>query len=136
MHLSALFQLYYYSNTLTQEKIDNYNYIVGAINKAVNLYKQQHKTVRIPLLKTLYKMILSDRVTPSWLPERFESDEEMLTAIKETYESLKEVLVGNNDDSLRNLLLNIDNYDLDHIYIANDSGLTSISQKIFGCYDA
>ncbi len=40
--------------------------------------------------------------------ERFESDEEMLTAIKETYESLKDVLVGDNDDSLRNLLLNID----------------------------
>ena len=135
MHLSDLFQLDYFNNTLTQEKIDNYNYIVGAVNKAINLYKQQHKNVRIPLLKTLHKMILSDRVTPSWLPERFESDEEMLTGIKETYESLKGVLVGDNDDSLRNLLLNIDNFDLEHIYIAKDSGLTSISQQIFGYYD-
>lgn len=135
MHLSDLFQIDYFNNTLTQKKIDNYNYIVGAVNKAVNLYKQQHKTVRVPLLKTLHKMILSERVTPSWLPERFESDEEMLTAIKETYESLKDVLVGGNDDSLRNLLLNIDNFDLEHIYIANDSGLTSISQQIFGYYD-
>lgn len=135
MHLSDLFQIDYFNNTLTQKKIDNYNYIVGAVNKAVNLYKQQHKTVRVPLLKTLHKMILSERVTPSWLPERFESDEEMLTAIKETYESLKNVLVGDNDDSLRNLLLNIDNFDLEHIYIANDSGLTSISQQIFGYYD-
>lgn len=135
MHLSDLFQIDYFNNTLTQKKIDNYNYIVGAVNKAVNLYKQQHKTVRVPLLKTLHKMILSERVTPSWLPERFESDEEMLTAIKETYESLKDVLVGDNDDSLRNLLLNIDNFDLEHIYIANDSGLTSISQQIFGYYD-
>ena len=135
MHLSDLFQLDYFNNTLTQEKIDNYNYIVGAVNKAINLYKQQHKNVRIPLLKTLHKMILSDRVTPSWLPERFESDEEMLTAIKAAYESLKEVLVGDDDDSLRNLLLNIDNFDLEHIYIAKDSGLTSISQQIFGYYD-
>lgn len=135
MHLSDLFQIDYFNNTLTQKKIDNYNYIVGAVNKAVNLYKQQHKTVRVPLLKTLHKMILSERITPSWLPERFESDEEMLTAIKETYESLKDVLVGDNDDSLRNLLLNIDNFDLEHIYIANDSGLTSISQQIFGYYD-
>ena len=135
MHLSDLFQIDYFNNTLTQKKIDNYNYIVGAVNKAVNLYKQQHKTVRVPLLKTLHKMILSERVTPSWLPERFESDEEMLTAIKETYESLKDVLVGGNDDSLRNLLLNIDNFDLEHIYIANDSGLASISQQIFGYYD-
>lgn len=135
MHLSDLFQIDYFNNTLTQKKIENYNHVVGAVNKAANLYKQQHKNVRISLLKTLKKMILSDKVTPSWLPERFESDEEMLTAIKETYESLKDVLVGDNDDNLRNLLFNIDNYDLDHIYIANDSGLTSISQKIFGYYD-
>lgn len=134
-HLVVFFQVDYFNNTLTQKKIDNYNYVVGAVNKAVNLYKQQHKNVRIPLLKTLHKMILSDRVTPSWLPERFECDEEMLTAIKAAYESLKEVLVGDDDDSLRNLLLNIDNFDLEHIYIAKDSGLTSISQQIFGYYD-
>ena len=135
MHLSDLFQIDYFNNTLTQKKIENYNHVVGAVNKAANLYKQQHKNVRISLLKTLKKMILSDRVTPSWLPEHFESDEEMLTAIKAAYESLKEVLVGDDDDSLRNLLLNIDNFDLDHIYIANDLGLTSISQQIFGYYD-
>lgn len=134
-HLADFFQVDYFNNTLTQKKIDNYNYVVGAVNKAVNLYKQQHKNVRIPLLKTLHKMILSDRVTPSWLPEHFECDEEMLTAIKAAYESLKEVLVGDDDDSLRNLLLNIDNFDLEHIYIAKDSGLTSISQQIFGYYD-
>lgn len=134
-HLADFFQVDYFNNTLTQKKIDNYNYVVGAVNKAVNLYKQQHKNVRIPLLKTLHKMILSDRVTPSWLPERFECDEEMLTAIKAAYESLKEVLAGDDDDSLRNLLLNIDNFDLEHIYIAKDSGLTSISQQIFGYYD-
>lgn len=78
---------------------------------------------------------MSDRIAPLWLPECFKSDHDMLTAIKAAYESLRNVLVGDNDDSLRNLLLNIDHYDLEHIYIANDSGLTSISQKIFGCYD-
>lgn len=133
--LTEFFQIDFFNNTLTQKNIDNYNYIVGAVNKAVNLYKQQHKTVRVPLLKPLYKMILSDRIAPSWLPECFKSDNDMLTAIKAAYESLRNVLVGDNDDSLRNLLLNIDHYDLEHIYIANDSGLTSISQKIFGCYD-
>ena len=133
--LTEFFQIDFFNNTLTQKKIDNYNYVVGAVNKAVNLYKQQHKNVRIPLLKPLYKMILSDRIAPSWLPECFKSDNDMLTAIKAAYESLREVLVGDNDESLRNLLLNIEHYDLEHIYIANDSGLTSISQKIFGCYN-
>lgn len=133
--LTEFFQIDFFNNTLTQKKIDNYNYIVGAVNKAVNLYKQQHKTVRVPLLKPLYKMILSDRIAPSWLPECFKSDNDMLAAIKAAYESLRDVLVGDNADSLRNLLLNIDNFDLEHIYIAKDSGLTSISQQIFGYYD-
>lgn len=133
--LTEFFQIDFFNNTLTQKKIDNYNYIVGAVNKAVNLYKQQHKTVRVPLLKPLYKMILSDRIAPSWLPECFKSDNDMLTAIKAAYESLRDVLVGDNADSLRNLLLDIDNFDLEHIYIAKDSVLTSISQQIFGYYD-
>lgn len=79
-------------------------------------------------------MILSDRVVLSWLPENpFESDEEMVETIKEMCQSLKEVLMGN--DGLRNLLLNIDLYDIEHIYIANDLGLTDISQQMFGQYD-
>ena len=55
MHLSDLFQIDYFNNTLTQKKIENYNHVVGAVNKAANLYKQQHKNVRISLLKTLKK---------------------------------------------------------------------------------
>ena len=80
-------------------------------------------------------MILSDRVALSWLPEEFASDEEMINAINETYNTLKDVLMGNGDNSLRNLLLNIDKYDVEHIYIGNDLGLTDISQQLFGQYD-
>lgn len=117
-HLVEMFQLDYFSETLTQEQIAVYNYIVGGrtledgtklqgINEYVNLYNQQHKDCRLPLLKPLYKMILSDRVALSWLPDEFANDEEMVDAIKETYNSLKDVLMGNGDNSLRNLLLNI-----------------------------
>lgn len=144
-HLAEMFELDYFSDTLTQEQIAVYNSVIGGrtlddgtkiqgINECVNLYNQQHKEARLPLLKPLYKMILSDRVALSWLPENpFESDEEMVEAIKEMCQSLKEVLMGN--DGLRNLLLNIDLYDIEHIYIANDLGLTDISQQMFGQYD-
>ena len=144
-HLAEMFELDYFSDTLTQEQIAVYNSVIGGrtlddgtkiqgINEYVNLYNQQHKEARLPLLKPLYKMILSDRVALSWLPENpFESDEEMVEAIKEMCQSLKEVLMGN--DGLRNLLLNIDLYDIEHIYIANDLGLTDISQQMFGQYD-
>lgn len=139
-----MFQLDYFTETLTQEQIAVYNYIIGGrtledgtklqgINEFVNLYNQQHRDARLPLLKPLYKMILSDRVALSWLPDEFASDEEMMKAVNEAYNSLEEVLTGS--DGLRDLLLNIDRYDIEHIYIANDLGLTDISQQMFGQYD-
>jgi len=144
--LSDIFQLDNFSNVLTQEQIAVYNYIIGGkteedgtkiqgINEYVNLYNQQHTDNRLPLLKPLYKMILSDKVALSWLPDEFGSDNEMLEAINETHALLKDSLMGGDEGSLRNLLLHIDKYDTEHIYIANDSGLTDISQQLFGRYD-
>lgn len=139
--ITQMFSLENFTNTLTQGQIELYNKIVGGrvedsgakkqgINEHVNLYNQKHKDARLPLLKPLYKMILSDRVALSWLPEEFATDEEMLDAINETHNNLKDVLVN-----VRELLQNIDSYDTEHIYIANDKGLTDISQQIFGQYD-
>ena len=139
--ITQMFSLENFTNTLTQGQIELYNKIVGGrvedsgakkqgINEHVNLYNQKHKDARLPLLKPLYKMILSDRVALSWLPEEFATDEEMLDAINETHGKLKDVLVD-----VRELLQNIDSYDTEHIYIANDKGLTDISQQIFGQYD-
>lgn len=145
-HLTDMFRLDYFTETLTQEQIDVYNNIIGGrteedgtkiqgINEYVNLHNQQHKNDRLPLLKPLYKMILSDRIAISWLPEEFTSDEEMLKSINDTCELLNDTLVGEGDGSLRNILTHIDEYDTEHIYIANDLGLTDISQQIFGQYD-
>ncbi|MCQ2213998.1 MAG: type V CRISPR-associated protein Cas12a/Cpf1 [Bacteroidaceae bacterium] len=145
-HVSEMFCLDYFTETLTQEQIEVYNNIIGGrteedgtkiqgINEYVNLYNQQHKNERLPLLKPLYKMILSDRGAISWLPEEFSSDEEMLLSINETCKQLNNVLVGDGDESLCNILMHIDDYDTEHIYIANDLGLTDISQQIFGQYD-
>lgn len=140
-NIGEMFQLDYFTETLTQEQIEVYNYVIGGrtlddgtkiqgINEYVNLYKQQHKDCRLPLLKPLYKMILSDRVSLSWLPEEFKSDEEMICAINETHESLQGTL-----SDLRELLSNLDAYDTEHIFVANDLGLTDISQQLFGNYD-
>lgn len=146
VNVADMFRLDYFTEVLTQEQVEVYNSIIGGrteengtkiqgINEYVNLYNQQHKDARLPLLKPLYKMILSDRVAVSWLPDEFASDAEMLQAINETCQLLDDVLVGNDEGSLRNLLSHIDEYDTAHIYIANDLGLTDISQQIFGQYD-
>lgn len=146
-HLAEMFSLDYYSVVLTQEQIVVYNNIIGGItcddgtkiqglNEYINLYNQQQndRSNRLPLLKPLYKMILSDHISLSWLPEEFTSDTQMIQAINETYQSLHDILSG-DENSLRSLLLNLGEYDLDNIYIANDLGLTDISQQMFGQYD-
>ena len=110
---------------------------IQGINEYVNLYNQQQKDKKnkLPLLKPLYKMILSDRDAISWLPEEFKSDEEMIDGLNSAIVQLRDILTGGNEESLRNLLLHLDDYELDHIFIANDLGLTDISQQLFGQYD-
>ena len=146
--LEAIFRLDYFSETLTQPHIEVYNYIIGkkiledgteikGINEYVNLYNQQQKdkSQRLPLLVPLYKQILSDREKLSWLAEEFDSDEKMLAAINETYNHLHDLLMGEENESLRTLLAHLKDFDLTQINITNDQSLTDISQGMFGQYD-
>ena len=146
--IEEIFRLDYFSETLTQTHIEVYNYIIGkkiledgteikGINEYVNLYNQQQKdkSKRLPFLVPLYKQILSDRDKLSWLAEEFDSDEKMLAAINESYNHLRDLLMGNENESLRSLLLHIKDFNLSQINITNDLSLTDISQHLFGRYD-
>ncbi len=147
-NLFDVFHLDYFSETLTQEHIEVYNYIIGkrilddgteikGINEYVNLYNQQQKDkkLRLPLLVPLYKQILSDREKLSWLSEEFDSDEKMQQAIKETYEHLHDILMGEENESLCSLLAHLSDFELSQINITNDICITDISQQLFGKYD-
>ncbi len=146
--IEEIFRLDYFSETLTQPHIEVYNYIIGkkiledgteikGINEYVNLYNQQQKDkkLRLPFLVPLYKQILSDREKLSWLAEEFDSDEKMLEAINESYTHLHDLLMGNENESLRSLLLHIKDFNLAQINITNDLSLTDISQHLFSRYD-
>lgn len=141
--ITELFQLDYYSTVLTQKQIDVYNAIIGGkvlddgtkvqgLNEYVNLYNQQQKdkSKRLPKLKPLFKQILSERNAISWLPDEFENDNEMLQSIRKCYHDLEEQVYG----SLKTLLGNIKDYDLERIYLPNDLQLTDIAQKHFGSW--
>ena len=144
--IEEIFQLDYFSETLTQTHIEVYNYIIGkkiledgteikGINEYVNLYNQQQKSQRLPFLVPLYKQILSDREKLSWLAEEFDSDEKMLLAINESYSHLHNLLMGEENESLRSLLSHIKDFNLNQINISNDLSLTDISQHLFSRYD-
>lgn len=142
--IDEMFRLDYYSMVLTQKQIDVYNAIIGGmvtddgtkiqgLNEYVNLYNQQQKDKanRLPKLKPLFKQILSEHNAISWLPDEFESDNEMLKSIAQCYQDLKSQ-VFEGEGSLREVLQNLNDYDLDHIYLPNDPQLTDITQKLYG----
>lgn len=159
--LDQVFSLDYFKCVLTQEGIKNYNLVIGGftkdggatkiqgLNEIINLHnqKQEKKGGRIPKLKILYKQILSDKASVSFLPDAFEDDSEgtasqkVLNAIKEYYEAnLTCFKAEDKDDNenvlqeIKQLLGDIKNYNLDKIYLRNDTKITSISQKIFDNY--
>ena len=145
--ISRVFRLDYYDELLTQKQIDLYNAIVGGrteednriqikgLNQYINEYNQQEtdRSNRLPKLKPLYKQILSDRESVSWLPPKFDSDKDLLIKLKECYDALSEK--EKVFDKLESILKSLSTYDLSKIYISNDSQLSYISQKMFGRWD-
>lgn len=144
--IDEIFSLDYYNMVLTQKQIEVYNAIIGGrvvekseqkiqgINEYVNLYNQRHKDSRLPKLKMLFKQILSDREAISWLPESFDDDGQLLTAVDDCYRDLSENVLG--DKLLKSLLRNLDTYNIEGIYISNDLQLSDLSQKIYGNWSA
>ena len=139
--IHEMFSLDYYTDLLTQSEIEVYNAVIGGktvenggkkiqgINEYVNLYNQQQSSrdMRLPKLKPLFKQILSDREAVSWLPEEFDSDQAMLVAVRDCYHSLCDHVF----DSLKELLTNLSDYNLNGIFIPNDLAITDLSQAMF-----
>jgi len=156
--IDEAFDLEYYNKTLSQKQIDTYNLIISGkatqegkkkiqgLNEYINLYNQKHgKKDKIPKLKQLYKQILSDRESVSFLPDAFEDDAEetagqkVLNAIEEYYQSnIVNFRPGDKDDpenvleKIKELLENLKSYDLEKVYIRNDKAITDISKTLFG----
>lgn len=156
--IDEVFEISYYNEVLSQKQIDVYNLIIGGkaaeegkkkiqgLNEHINLYNQkQDKKNRIPKLKLLYKQILSDRESISFLPEAFEDDAEntasqkVIAAINSYYNhNLICYKPKDKDDAenvlekIKELLSELQSFDLNKIYIRNDRAITDISQFLFG----
>jgi CRISPR-associated protein Cpf1 len=148
--LEQVFSLNYFGKVLAQEGIDTYNTVLGGktaadgktklkgLNEYINLFNQQQedRSKRLPRCKPLYKQILSDRQSASFLPENFENDSELLDAINDFYKVnlLNYKIDAKKYDVLievKKLLQNISSYSADRIYLRNDTGLTDISVRLF-----
>ncbi len=140
--LSDVFSENGFNDVLAQSGIDFYNTVIGGIseeagskkvqglNEKINLASQQLPKEEKYKLKrkmtVLYKQILSDRSTSSFIPVGFETSEEV-------YESVKQFKEHNLDKviPLVKKLTEKTDYDLNQIYVPAKE-VTEFSLKLFG----
>lgn len=146
VHIDAAFEVRAYNLVLSQKGINKYNELIGGyttsdgvmvkgINQYVNLYNQvADKKNRLPFLKPLFKQILSDSESVSFMPEQFTDDREVLDTVRKFY-------CGTDKDDrgievvLTDLLKLFDEFktfDFNGIYVLNGSYITQLSQALFG----
>lgn len=148
--IEEMFDIEFFSETANQLGIDKYNHLLGGfvseddkvkikgLNEYINLYNQKvkNKNERLGKLKPLFKQILSDRNTASFLPEEFNDDAHLLESVEKLFQELNEEVfsMDNNHTTLPKLLKSLGEFDLNKIHLKNDLGLTDISQKMFGSW--
>lgn len=148
--LEAVFSAKEFNAVLTQDGIDFYNQIIGGvsdndgkkkirgINEFANLYYQQHTSEqKRKKMIPLFKQILSDRSTMSFVIDEIKNDEDLIAKIDEFTKVLglnKENNVFKNSAQLYEMTENAGNDLLAHIFV-NAKDLTFVSRVLFGHWD-
>lgn len=137
VELQDMFEIDYFGFVMSQKGIDSYNQVIGGysnsdktktqgINEIINLYNQTNKEDRLPKLKPLYKQILSDKETLSFIPESFNDDNEVINAVNMGYNMIADCM---KEQELNEHISELDTYDLSGIYVKSEC-VSSISQQL------
>lgn len=141
IRVEDVFSVDYFAFVLAQSGIDNYNGIIGGytcgdktkvqgINEYINLYNQKiaknDKNKRLPLMKPLFKQILTKSNTVSYIPEKFNSDNEVINAINSYYTQTIQSVLSN----IKAIFNDFTNYNLDGIYIKADA-ISRLSNSVY-----
>lgn len=143
--IEDIFSVDYFDFVLAQSGIDIYNSMIGVytcsdgtkiqgLNKRINRYNQQvaknEKSKRLPFMKPLRKQILSEKDSVSFIPEKFNSDNEVLLAIEEYYNNhISDI------DSLTELLQSLNTYNANGIFIKSGAAVSDISNAVFNSWN-
>lgn len=139
--IAAVFRADAYSSVMTQGGIDFYNQLIGGYSlangqkmKGINEFINQHnqrakeKSERLPRLTQLKKMILSERTTRSFIPEKIQTDEELIESLK----NFKEMFMP-AAGQLKDLVSEIREYEQGGLYVRSDA-LRVISDAALGSW--
>lgn len=147
--IDQVFTLEYYNHLVLQSGIEQYNAIVGGVakqegekvqglNELINHYNQKHKDQRLPKMQQLYKQILSDRQSLSWLPEEFTEDDNLVLQTIEDFcqklQNEKTNECGSVLQQIKTILASLSSYNLEGVYLTNDQQLSDISQRLYGSW--
>ena len=139
--LEEMFQIRYFTRMLCQSQLDVYNMILGGktvspeaklkgLNECINIFNSRNpKELRLPKLMKMKKMILSDKVVLSWLPEKFESDNALLEAMAEAKDDFYIHAFG--QEGLMHLVGELASFDWKGIYI-HKKNINNLSNMVFG----
>lgn len=144
-NIEDIFSVDYFEFVLAQSGIDVYNSMIGGytcsdktkiqgLNECINLYNQQvakdENSKRLPLIKPLYKQILSEKDNVSFIPEKFNSDNEVLLAIDDYYTGHIGYI-----DLLTELLQSLNTYNANGIFVKSGVAITDISNGAFNSWN-
>ena len=147
--LDEMFSLQFYNHVVQQKNIDAYNQILGGIageagekklqglNETINLMMQQDGELKKALQNVphrfipLFKQILSDRTSLSFISDSFETDAELLDALKHLDEEVQTAAVA---EKVKTLFIHWTDFNLAQIYISNSS-LDKLSNAVYGQWD-
>jgi len=146
--IEDIFSVDYFDFVLAQSGIKIYNSMIGGytcsdgtkiqgfqgLNECIDRYNQQvaknEKSKRLPLMKPLRKQILSEKDSVSFIPEKFNSDNEVLLAIEEYYNNhISDI------DSLTELLQSLNTYNANGIFIKSGAAVSDISNAVFNSWN-
>lgn len=144
-NIEDIFSVDYFEFVLAQSGIDIYNSMIGGytcsdgtkiqgLNERINLYNQRDakddKSKRLPLMKPLYKQILSEKDSVSFIPEKFNSDNEVLLAVEDYYTDHIGYI-----DLLTELLQSLNTYNANGIFVKSGVSITDISNGAFNSWN-
>lgn len=147
--LDVLFSITGFGYCLPQSGIELYNSVIGGysnsdgskvqgMNEYINEYNHTvDKKDKLPLLNALFKQILSDRQSVSFIPKKFSSDEELLAALKSFfceafYDGKKFIDVAND---LADIFSRISEYNMNGIYVS-EKYISNMSVEMFKYWGA
>ena len=140
-----VFEPEYYKNCLTQNGIENYNWILGGnpnegvlgINSVGNEYLHKHPDSKLKLrsleMTKLYKQILSDRMQIAFLPEQFSSDDELMQSVSTFLESFDSMGIFDRIQEVMNYLKDRE-INKEKIYVQGKN-LPKLSTLLYGKWD-